>query len=467
MPIRSSLPRCHTFRRIAAWSLVLALVCTSLSAGRAQPAGRQADHVVIISIDGLLPEYGARPGDFGLSLPALEALRDAGSVADGVVGQYPSSTYPSHTSIVTGVTPARHGIFHNTKLDAAGPGEWYFESDAIRVPTLWDVARAAGLKTAGVSWPVTVGGTIDVLYPETNQAPRDTTWLDLARRQSTPGLIDAVVAELGGFGANDNRDPIQRDRFAAAVARHIVLKERPNLLLIHLMETDSAQHAHGPHSAEAKAAFARVDAHVGAIVRATEEAGIHDRTAFVITGDHGFYRVHSVLQPNVVLRQAGWLQTDASGRITEWQAIAHGAFIRLRDPADQGLAERVATRFRELASGRYRGIFRVVERDELDALGSDPGAVIAVEPIEGYAWSGGFDGDALIAATSRRGTHGYMPTSPRMHTGLILSGAGIRSGVPLPLARQIDIAPTVARLLGLEMKDVDGTAMVGIVRVTR
>lgn len=285
MPIPSSLPRCHAFRRIAAWSLVLALACTSLSAGRAQPAGRQADHVIIISIDGLLPEYGARPGDFGLSLPAIEALRDAGSVADGVVGQYPSSTYPSHTSIVTGVTPARHGIFHNTKLDATGPGDWYFESEAIRVPTLWDAARAAGLKTAGVSWPVTVGSAIDVLYAETNQAPRDTTWLDLARRQSTPGLIDAVVAELGGFGAKDNRDPIQRDRFAAAVARHIVLKERPNLLLIHLMETDSAQHAHGPHSAEAKAAFARVDAHVGSIVRATEEAGIRDRTTFVITGD--------------------------------------------------------------------------------------------------------------------------------------------------------------------------------------
>jgi predicted AlkP superfamily pyrophosphatase or phosphodiesterase len=428
----------------------------------AQPAGRPADHVILISIDGLLPDYCLRPEAFGLSLPALASLGRAGSVADGVVGQYPSLTYPSHTSIVTGVRPARHGIVHNTKFAPAGSGGWYFESEAIRVPTLWDAARTAGLKTAGVSWPVTVGSSIDVLYPEGHQSPPDRTWLELAREQSTPGLIDAIVRELGGFGPNDNRDPIQRDRFAATAARHIIVAHRPNLLLVHLVETDFAQHAEGPHSPRAKEAFRRVDAHVGAIVRATEEAGIRTRTAFVITGDHGFYRVHSVLQPNVILRQAGLLGTDATGRIVEWQAIAHGSTIRLQDPGDGTLARRVAGLFRDLAAGRYRDIFRVIDREELDALGSDPDAVLALEPVEGYYWSGGFEEDAFIVATTRRGAHGYLPANPRMHTGLILSGAGIRKGVPLPLARQVDIAPTIARLLGFEMRDVDGTAMVGV-----
>jgi hypothetical protein len=51
-----------------------------------------------------------------------------------------------------------------------------------------------------------------------------------------------------------------------------------------------------------------------------------------------------------------------------------------------------------------------------------------------------------------------------MRTGLIAAGAGIRPGVPLPLVRQIDIAPTVARLLGFTMPDADGVALVGVLK---
>jgi hypothetical protein len=49
-----------------------------------------------------------------------------------------------------------------------------------------------------------------------------------------------------------------------------------------------------------------------------------------------------------------------------------------------------------------------------------------------------------------------------MRTGLILAGAGVRRGVPLPLVRQVDLAPTMARLLGFEMPDADGVALVGV-----
>ena len=71
----------------------------------------------------------------------------------------------------------------------------------------------------------------------------------------------------------------------------------------------------------------------------------------------------------------------------------------------------------------------------------------------------GFSDDAFLRATGRRGTHGFMPTAPAMHTGLVVSGAGVHAGVAMPLARQIDIAPTVAALLGIDLGDVDGIAM--------
>ena len=439
-------------------------LCTALypaPGGAARAAEALTEHVVLISVDGLLPEYTIRPEDFGVRLPNIQALRDRGSWAEGVIGQYPSLTYPSHTSIVTGVRPARHGIFQNTGFEPTGGGAWFFESEAIRVPTLWQLAKAASLRTAGVSWPVTVGADIDILYPETHQNPPDTSWLELARRESTPGLIDAVVAEMGGFGERDNLDPVKRDQFATAVATHIITNHQPNFLAIHLVQTDYAQHATGKHTIESLHAFSRVDGHIGEIIRAVSAAGLLERTTFVVTGDHGFYRVHSEFQPNVVLRRAGLLSTDEAGTINKWQAVAHRASIRIADAADSALAQRVERLFRELADGQYRGLLEVIGRKQLDQLGADPEALLYLEPAEGFAISQGFVEDSFLVGTQRRGSHGYLPTRPAMHTGLVLSGSGIQQGVAFPIARQVDIAPTIARLLGFEMANTEGTAMAG------
>ena len=173
--------------------LVLVLLFAASPSGQGTPARAAARHVVLISIDGLRPDYYLPTAARRPRTPALDALVQRGSWAEGVLSQFPSLTYPSHTSIVTGVRPARHGIVQNTIFAPDGGGTWYFESSALRSAPIWDAARAAGLTTAGISWPVTVGARIDYLLPETNQAPRDSTWLDLMRRQSTPGLVDVLL----------------------------------------------------------------------------------------------------------------------------------------------------------------------------------------------------------------------------------------------------------------------------------
>lgn len=447
-----------TVRTAALASLLILLP----AAAGAQPTASSARHVVLISIDGLRPDYYLPDPARKTVTPALDALRARGSWADAVISQFPSLTYPAHTSMVTGVRPARHGIVHNTHFDPAnGSNAWMFENTAMKVPALWDAARAAGLTTAGVSWPVTVGASIDYLLPETHQAPPNSTWLDLMRKQSTPGLVDAVVARLGGFEANANRDYVQRDRFSAAAAAHIIERYKPHLMVIHLVEADTAQHQFGPHSPEAIAALGRVDGRVGEVVRALDTAGIAAETAVIITGDHGFYRVHSAFQPNAVLRKEGLLETDENGRIVAWTAVAHRAAIKLKDPSDAAVAERVETLFRDLAEGPYRRLFRIVGRAEIASVGADPSALLYIEPIEGYSTGAGTVGGFLVAS-SRRGDHGYMPDVPAMHTGLIAAGAGIGQGVPIPLARQIDIAPTVARLLGFELTQAEGVPMAGL-----
>lgn len=438
------------------WLIRLALLAAAASACAAPPPERPADHVVLVSIDGLVPEYALDAESHGVAMPALAALRESGVAARSVVGVYPTLTYPSHTTLVTGVRPARHGIVSNTRFDPeAGTERWVFDAEAIRAPTLWDAARDAGLTTGGVSWPVTVGAPIDALFPETSQFPRDTTWLDLARRQSTPGLVDAIVAELGGFEPDGNRDPRGRDRFATAAVRVILREYAPALLLVHLVQTDFAQHRYGRGSPEAREAFQNVDAHLGEIVAAVDAAGLRERTAFVVTGDHGFRNVDQVIQPNVALRQAGLLEIDAEGHLLSWRAVAHRSAIRLADPGDADTAARTQKLFEDLAA-EHPGVFRVIGRARLDELGADPEALLFLEPAAGYAVAGGFEGNSFVAPTDRRGSHGYLPEEPDLHTGLVMSGAGVGRGTPLGVVRMVDIAPTVAALLHMKLELAEG-----------
>jgi hypothetical protein len=158
--------------------IALAALATTWVDAQGQPAApsagaaRATDHVVVISIDGFRPAMYLDSAREGVSLPHLQALREAGSAAEGVEVSHPSMTYPSHTSIATGVLPARHGIVSNTMFDPPiGSPRWYYEFSAVKVPAIWDRAKARGLTTAGASWPVTVGATMDVLFPESNPAP--------------------------------------------------------------------------------------------------------------------------------------------------------------------------------------------------------------------------------------------------------------------------------------------------------
>ena len=451
-------------RATSAFLCLLTLLLSPRAVATAQRTQSLAQHVIIISIDGLRPDYYLPLPTRQAKMPALDRLRARGSWADAVIGQFPSLTYPSHASLATGARPARHGVVQNTRFDPGGAGNWFFENQTLKIPALWDRAREAGLTTAGISWPVTVGAKIDYLLPETNQAPRDSTWLDLMRKQSTPGLVDTVVARLGSFEPNANRDYEQRDRFSVAGAAVILERYRPNLTMIHLVEADTAQHQFGPNSPETLAALGRIDSAIASILHSVDTAGMTAQTAVIITGDHGFYRVHSAFQPNVVLREAGLLETDANGRVTSWQAVAHRSAIRLKDPNDAALAKRVEMLFRVLAQGRYKGMFRVVGRDEIAEYEGDPEALLFLEPAEGYTTAAGTSGGFLVAST-RHGDHGYMPDSPAMHTGLIAAGAGIQPGIGMPRARQIDIAPTAARLLGFELPQAEGTTMVGLLKM--
>ena len=141
---------------------VYLLVAALVTLGHAAP-------VLMISIDGLKPEYITQADAHGMKVPYLRTLIRDGAYAEGVVGIWPTVTYPSHTTLITGVWPAEHGIYNNLEFDPLQQysSAWNWYAPLIRVPTLWTAAHKAGLRTASVGWPVSVGAAdVDYLIPE-------------------------------------------------------------------------------------------------------------------------------------------------------------------------------------------------------------------------------------------------------------------------------------------------------------
>ena len=87
-----------------------------------------------------------------------------------VTGVLPTVTYPSHTTLITGVLPAVHGILDNRIFDPEGLSQqaWYWYASAIKVPTLPGAVKARGLTAAGVSWPASVGMELDYNVPRSS-----------------------------------------------------------------------------------------------------------------------------------------------------------------------------------------------------------------------------------------------------------------------------------------------------------
>ena len=266
--------------------------------GQAQKPASAADrHVVVISIDGMRAStYVALSPP--ARIPNLLRLKEEGSFAEGVEGVYPTVTYPSHTTIVTGRMPAEHGIY--TNLSSRQPGknrnEWFWLADSIKVPALWDEARQHHLTSGAVSWPVTVHAAIDWNVPEVWDPAKGPSADFFYLAKFMDPLVGAEL--LGALGPPQSG--ADTDAQKARLAVYLIKTHKPNLLLVHLDAVDEAEHQHGPQSAEAASALERVDVRIGEILAAIKEAGLGDSTDVFVVSDHGFLPVERQIRPNVL-----------------------------------------------------------------------------------------------------------------------------------------------------------------------
>lgn len=419
-----------------------------------------ASPVLLISLDGLRPGDVAEAEARGLKLPALTALRAEGASAQGVVGVLPTLTYPSHTTLVTGVAPARHGISNNLTFDPTQKNQsgWYWYASDIRVPTLWQAAHDAGLKTANVHWPVSVGARgIDANLPQiwrtgTADDPK------LLAALATPGLVGRLEAAVGApypQGIDESvAGDAQRVRFARAL-----LAEKPQFMTVYMAGIDHAEHEAGPGSPAAHAAIEATDALVGDLVKAAR-AAMPDVTV-VLVSDHGFLPVDTDINLFRPFVEAGLVTLDAGGAVTQWEAmpwLAGGtAAIRLARPDDAALVARVRGVLATMAADPAYRIARILDRAAVARAGGAREASFFVAMRPG-AQTGRDPAAPVAAPAAYKGMHGYGPWEPAMRSTLIVAGPGIAAGRDLGTVDMRAIAPAIARRLGARLPDAEAGA---------
>lgn len=414
--------------------------------------------LVMISLDGLHPDYLLRAEQLGVNVPTLGALRQRGAFAR-VTGVMPTVTYPTHTTMVTGVSPARHGITFNTTFDPLdrNDGGWFWYTSDVRVPTLWDIARQQGLKTAAVHWPVSVGAAIDLNIP---QIWRRGTADDrkLLHALGTPGLLARLERELGPY-ADGIDESIEADENRAKFVVRLIERERPDIVWAYFTALDHEQHETAPFSTSSLRILERIDKIVADVITAARRVG-GEQTRIVVVSDHGHALATRELALGVALRREGWITFagDSAPRPSAWRAslwnASGSAGIMLRDTSDRALEQQVGALLRRLASDSAHGIARVLTREEARSFGGMPDARLVVTMRSPYRVSGLTRGP-LVREVRPCGTHGFPPDVGAMDAMFIAVGAAI---APRDLGRidMRDIAPTVAALLGLPMPGVEG-----------
>lgn len=415
-----------------------------------------AEPVLMISIDGLRPADVIEAEKRGLKIPNLRRFVAEGAYAKGVVGVLPTVTYPSHATLLTGTSPARHGIVGNTTFDPMqiNQGGWYWYASDIKVPTLWSAAKVAGKTVANVHWPVSV-------------AASDITWnlpqiwrsghaddAKLLTALATPELVRSLEAETGEAYAPGISEDIAGDENRGRFAAALIAEHKPDFATVYLTALDHEQHAEGPGTPKAHAILERIDAIVGKLVSAEKAA--HPNAVIAVVSDHGFEAINRETNLYRAFIDAGLIRLDASGKIATWEAmpwIAGGsAAIVLQRPNDVMLSQKVRDVLARLKAQSANGISTVAERPAIAAMGANPQASFYIDFQPGTT-AAGFGGanSPLNGVPKYKGTHGYFPQSANMRSSFMLMGPGVPRGRNLGEIDMREIAPTLAAILGVSL----------------
>ena len=441
--------RCHVVKRLTLFTRD-EIVCEMRA---------RAKHVVLISVDGLLPSFYL---DRRWPAPAMQQLYREGAHAVAVRSVFPALSYPGHTTMITGALPVRHGVFNNREMIPVADPPWLIESSLIRVPTLWDAVRRSGGTCAALLWPLTAGADIEWCLPDIWPGGQGSLVDAIRGRDRPQGFLEELEREATGRLTPETFDnkQLMHDLQVASMARYVFERYQPTLLIVHAQVSNQILQEPDWRNPRRQRGVASSDSVVSVIADVIERNKLWDTTALIVAGDHGNTEIHTQLRPNIWLIDGGLRPRKLEG--AHWRAtffaLGGSAFLRVHEPAGENVRA-VREVLASLPSAK-RATFRIIEREEIDALGGDPDAPFALAAEGGFVIDDRADPPDMQSNAGM--SHGFHPDLPDMHTGFVARGAGIRAGAIVPLLPLTCIAPLVAELLGLDFTAPDGVLYPGV-----
>lgn len=445
----------HWLRNVVATAMLLTGSVSLPLCAQAVPA-TQRPKVVVISLDA----FGAASlHEPLLPAPTLHALMQRGAYAVSMQPINPTVTWPNHTAMVTGVDASRHHVLVNglvvNQRTTTSPGidMGVPKSRLVAVPTVYDAAHRAGLTTAQVDWVAIEGAPgIDWQFAE-HPHP------DGAVEQS---LVRQGVVTRDQLAQFDKSSQAWRDRIYTRAAIDIIRQHHPDLLLLHLLALDSIEHETGFGNNAGRNTIAFLDDRVKDVVDAVRAAGDFERTTFIIVSDHGQRSVHQLLHPDVLLRQAG---LQAVSAVHPSFSVPDDGFALIF----QKHATKASTKALKSLFAGTPGIRSVLTPAEAAKEGwptpaqSDQAPDLLLYAADGYAFKKGDVGD-YSTPTMEIGAHGYPNSDPLMQGIFIAAGFGIQRRGEIPAFSNLDVAPTIARLLHVSFGAVQGKPLTEILQ---
>jgi predicted AlkP superfamily pyrophosphatase or phosphodiesterase len=419
-----------------------------------------AGPVLVISIDGMRPDCVTQADAHGLKVPNLRRFLVAGSYAEGVIGVVPTVTYPSHTTLMTGVWPADHGIYANRPFDPlrVDPIGWNWYGQDIKVPTLWEAADRAGIVTASVNWPVTIDARgVQYLIPEfwLARTPEDHKIMEAISRPE--GWLSGIEAKLGPYYEIGGQ-AVETDELRTKFALEILSTQKPGFMTLHLASLDHFEHFTGPFSKESNQALEALDDMIGRLIKA---ALANDRSAVVaIVSDHGFSPTDRHINLMLPFIEDGLVKlkkpassTDAP-KVASWDAtlLPGGGMVAvmLRDPEDAALRKRVKILLLKMKNDPQYEIGSVIEQPEIAELGGFPEASFLIDMKLRAEPTWNLTGP-LVQMAPDTGEHGYLPSHPELRSSFFIMGGNIYAGRDLGVVDMRQIAPTLAAIMGVNL----------------
>ena len=418
-------------------------------------------YVIVISFDAVSEE----DLEFLSKQPNFSKLIKNGALIKNVESVYPSLTYPAHATIVTGKYPKNHGVINNTVLDFKNYNpDWYWYRKYIKGDTIFDLAEKSGMKTCSILWPVTARSKITYNMPEIFCTKRyDNQILKSALAGSK--IYQVNMNKKFGYLRQGMEEPYL-DNFATEVAKKTIRELKPNLILLHLIDSDSQKHKYGIENKEVIESLKRHDERLGEIIESLKLAGIYEDSTIIALGDHSQINVNNVIKLNSILMKNDLINVNGN-KIKSYKAIAKScdgsSYIYLKNKNDVETRKKVRDILNELKNKYSNVIEEVYNNEEIKNLGADINASFMIEAKRGYYFIDDFLGEAIevIDESSKikhklRASHGYLPSRDNYKTFFIAYGKTIKKGVVLEKGKLINHGPTIAKILDIDLRDCDG-----------